>query len=175
MDITWEAPFWNDKIAIALGYPRDGWLKMVWMTPVYNQLVSFDCSDVFQPFEDMVIWLEKIAANRLPATFYIDEEGEIKGITAARSHLEVDAIEIAITADFGAQQVFRCRTSRVDFIHEFIKRFEAWLDDDYDLFGFGYRGKENYEDGYGFDLRSIDLSALKKAVGYTRHTDADGR
>lgn len=168
MSIPWESPMWHDRVAIAFSYPRDGWVLMAIMTAAFNQHVVIHCSDVFPPFNNLIEWLNKIADKNLPAEFEIDEEGISKKLIAKESHLDEDEIELVIEGKYwregsteGENRIFlHCRTERHQLVEEFAERLSTWLKNDYDLFGFGYRCKEDYDDGYGFDLRQLDIQSL---------------
>ena len=156
---------WHGRISVAFGYPSDGWVMLVLMTPVFNQHVVIYCTDVWQPFDDLFIWLNSLADKKLPCEFSINEEGSTVNIHAKKSSLEADSIEITVTRNNVRTPSFHCRTNRVQLIHEFIKRFDRWIQEDYDMMHYGFRNQVDLEDGYGFNLQDINLLTLKSKVG----------
>jgi hypothetical protein len=157
MSIPWSSPMWHDKITVTFSYPRGGWVLLTLLTPAFNQHVVVYCTDVFHPFTDLFEWLNKLADSQLPADFTINEEGSHTTFTAIDSGIEKDSIELFLTQNGSKEPVLRCRANRVQVIREFLRRYEQWLVEDYDVMSFG--------EGHGFDLRQIDISELKYKVG----------
>jgi|AntRauTorcE11898_2_1112593.scaffolds.fasta_scaffold37234_3 hypothetical protein len=80
------------KLTVAFSYPSAGWVLMAMLVTDRNQHLVVSCSDVFEPFNDLVKWLHELADGNLPAEFEIDEEGRIKRfvVEQARSEEEVE-------------------------------------------------------------------------------------
>ncbi len=49
-------------------------------------------------------------------------------------------------------------------LHEFVGSLDAWLTRQYDPMKFGYRNHEDRDDGYGFDLRELNLNGLRSEL-----------
>lgn len=62
------------------------------------------------------------------------------------------------------RQFLRYRVDRLELVKEFAKRVGRWLREDYDPSGFGYRSDEDREDGYGFDLKLLDVQGLMRKL-----------
>lgn len=72
--LPWRLPFWNGRVTVAFSYAKSGWIQMALMATPFCKSVVVHCSDVFDPFPAMQMWLEKIARKELPADWEIDEE-----------------------------------------------------------------------------------------------------
>ncbi|GAA0591254.1 hypothetical protein [Caenispirillum bisanense] len=63
-----------DSVGIAFSLPEFGWLPIT--LTAGNQEVSFEASDVYDPFPDLIVWLESLAAGA-DARLSIDTEGDV--------------------------------------------------------------------------------------------------
>jgi len=173
MIIEWTSPMWQDRVRIALGYPRNGWVLLAIMTAAFNQHVVIHCSDVFCPFQDIHSWLSKIHAEDLPAQVAIHEEGHWKTLLATRYELDEDAIEFYIfdsplanvAEDRPDDPLLRCRTNRLQFVKDVAEELQRWIRDDSspkDYGGRSFDDKDGDFEAHEYYLRRIDLGSLFK-------------
>ena len=66
------APAAVTSFGVEYGRPHDGWLPMKIRADEHE--VSFDASEVFDPFDDLIEWLEKLSDGEFPRTVF-DLEG----------------------------------------------------------------------------------------------------
>lgn len=71
-----------EKIQISFTDRKHGWILMKLNLP--EKMISVYLSNVFDPFPDLLDWLEKICHNDLPAALTIDEEGYGKKFVALK-------------------------------------------------------------------------------------------
>lgn len=71
-------------ISLSLEKCRAGWIPMIFSSR--TSWVKIDASDCFDPFQDMINWLCKIASHDLPASITIDEEGIEKILRAEKAN-----------------------------------------------------------------------------------------
>lgn len=96
-----------------------GWAALHFNCDGVNVLV--DLSDVFNPFQDLVIWGWRIQQNILPALINIDEEGHITTIIAKEFHENTLSIQFK-----GKNSNHTFKVDKMDFCHALkqeIKRF----------------------------------------------------
>jgi hypothetical protein len=168
-----ELPTSTSKIKVAFSYPSAGWVLMALLVTNYNQNLVVHCSDVFEPFTDLVNWLHKLADGNLPANFEIDEEGIVKHFVVEQAESQEDTVEFRVEGDRWDQQkqdyefshFIRCKLRRSQILGEFTRRLQEWLAHEYDPFKFGNRNERDLEEDYGFDLRQdIDIEKLAAKV-----------
>ncbi len=168
-----ELPTWTSKITVAFSYPSAGWVLMALLVTDYNQNLVVYCSDVFEPFTDLMNWLHKLANGKLPANFEIDEEGIVKQFIVEQAESQEDTVEFRVEGyrwDPQKQKsefshFIRCKLDHSQMLREFTRRLQEWLDNEYDPLKFGYRNERDLEEGYGFDLRQdIDIEKLSAKV-----------
>jgi len=164
--------FWNGKISSHFGFASHGWVLLSLLTTAYNGSVIIYLSDTYDPFWDMVDWLKAIAANKLPATFKIDEEGCYKELIVrpytGRFSEDVD-IEFRVIGDTWDEEKqeakeecrFLCRAKRSQLIDEFVRRLEQWLKEDYDPNEWYQTWRQNNPDDPLTDLRNLDIAGLR--------------
>lgn len=172
MSIEWSSWMWEDRIRIALGYPRDGWVLLVFLTAAFNQHLIIHCSDVFCPFQKLSDWLRKIQSNELPAKISIDEEGQFKTLLALPSNTNPNIIEFYISTnpswdeskDEDTDVVFKCRTDRKQFVVDFATEVSRWIQEDWQPNLYGGRGyeedEEEFAEAIGY-LKALNFDSLK--------------
>lgn len=172
----WESSgIWNGKISAHFGYPVDGWVLLSLLTTAYNGSLVIYLSDTYDPFWDMVDWLKSIAANELPASFKIDEEGQYKELIVRpySGHYSDDAdIELRINGDFWDEEkkaiqegcYFLSRAKRSQFLDEFVRRLDQWLQEDYDSNGWNRSWREDEPDNPFTDLINLDIAGIKARI-----------
>ena len=141
---SWEEnSLWDGELSVHFSYASDGWVLMSLLTTSYLGHEVVHCSDVYDPFWDLVDWLDKIVKNDLPASMTIDEEGEIKELIVSAysgrfskfSDIEFRIVQNSWNSDteqLEKSRRFLCRCKRVQLVHEFASRLKTWLRNDYD-------------------------------------------
>ncbi len=150
----YESPEWEGSVTVCFGHPRNGWI-MLWIagTP-YLQSLTIHTSDVFDPYTDLIHWLEAIAQDQLPAQVIIDEEGQEKTLVVVPAGNE--QVDFQILNDYIEEKdkeiLLRLRVSKRQLIAEFIHKFELFQRDYY----------QRSEWPNGVDIKELDLSILNK-------------
>lgn len=119
----YETEGWTGKITFCFSYAQIGWVLLWISTTSYLQHITIHLSDVFDPFPDLIRWIEAIAESRLPSEIEIDEEGVIKQLYA--NHAGNNLVDIQIKDDDG-KIIFRCRCDRRQLVNEFVNKFELF-------------------------------------------------
>ncbi len=70
----------SNILSVAIRKSVAGWIPIIVSSP--TSWVRINTSDVFNPFQDIVNWLECVVKNELPARVRIDEEGVEKVLVA---------------------------------------------------------------------------------------------
>ena len=73
---------WEGHISVSLGDPHAGWILLWVSVTVFNQAVTIHTSEAYDPYPDIVQWLEKIVSGDLPCFVEIEEEGMSKTLRA---------------------------------------------------------------------------------------------
>ncbi|QZP09141.1 hypothetical protein [Caenibius sp. WL] len=63
-----------EELDVKFTCPNAGWVRL--MIKPLHKTRGIDCSYVFDPFPEMIEWLEQIASGARTATWEIDEEGQ---------------------------------------------------------------------------------------------------
>jgi hypothetical protein len=87
LDAEVQGPQWNrdGELTVCFGKPKHGWIAMVLLHNGGVQHHVSSCSDVYDPFRDLVAWLEAVANDSFPAVVEINEEGSFTVLTVDRS------------------------------------------------------------------------------------------
>ena len=150
---------WAGNVTLSFGYPHHGWIQFAVTCTAYVQGVIVDVSAVFDPFPEMVRWLEQITAGDLPAEFIIDEEGYGKVFRATPVDEEEFLFEIAEwlwDKKAGEEPLYMyARVSKAQFLSEFLRRWDELIGERYD--------PDHWLESRN-DLRTLDVSKLRAAV-----------
>lgn len=172
----WESCcLWDGKISAQFGFPADGWVLLSLLTTAYNGSLTIHLSDTYDPFWDMVDWLKAIADGNLPASFKIDEEGNYKELIVRPyqgRYSEYADIEFRINGDYWDEEAeeskeccyFLSRAMRSQLLHEFTRRLDQWLTEDYDADGWNRSWREDDPDNPCTDLKNLDIAGLKEKI-----------
>ena len=177
---NWEKDcFWICKLSVHFGYPEAGWIPLSLLVTTGGGSLTIKLSEVYDPFWQMIDWLKAIADNQLPATLEIDEEGTRKQLIVRSyegSTSDISDIEFRVNGndwDDEAEETkecfFLCRTTRSQFVREFCRRLEDWLEHDYDPEHWHKVWREDDPENPLTDLRNLDIAGLKekiKAAGF---------
>jgi hypothetical protein len=144
-----------------------------------NHIVN--CSAVFDPFQDMVKWLNDIAQNKSPASLEIDEEGIFT--TLSIIHLDDTWLEFRVHRQVpeslgvgacAADRLILCRVRKYQLLSEFYRRLQDFLQHDYrprcwdssgwQEFLFNERTLNEVQDLNGLDLAKLDEWLRKHKV-----------
>lgn len=148
---------WAGKVTISFGHPIHGWILMSVTCTAYLQGVIINLSDVFNPFPEMIRWLDDIVSGNLPSEFEIEEEGQGKRFRATPiSEIEF-LFEIADSNWYKEKSkeeplYMYVRVATKQFLAEFIRRWDELV-------------QEKYNPAFweGVDLRTMDVSKIRKA------------
>ncbi len=150
---------WAGKVTVSFGYPENGWIHMSVTCSAYVQGVFVALSAVFDPFPEMIKWLEDIAVGKPPAEFYINEEGQGKVFRASPINDEEFVFEIAEW--LGTRKVeeeplyLYVRVSRQQFLSEFLRRWDELVNEQFD--------PDHWKES-SIDPHTLDVSMLRMAV-----------
>ena len=158
----------DDRVCVALGYARHGWVQLALLSSDSGASVTIQCSDVCPPFDALLVWLHRLLDARWPAVLTIDEERGFTSLRATGLGQGSDSIEFSAAphqlpqAPGDAQApLLHCRVSRIELVQEFVRRLERWIADDYDPAEFGAQGADPADPPPHGDLRRLDLAALR--------------
>ena len=170
MKIEWSDPMWEDRVRVALGHPRHGWVQLAFMTAAFNQGVIVRCSDVFCPFPAAEAWLRRIKGGQLPARLLIDEEGPSKLLLACPLEADPSRFSFYVSADpywsgdltDDKDLLLKCKTDRLQFVRDFGSEVSRWLNEDWTPVLYGGRCDEGDEENHrgATYLTKLDFSAL---------------
>jgi hypothetical protein len=173
---SWEETcMWDGELSVHFGYASDGWVLMSLLTTAYLGHEVVHCSDVYDPFWDLVDWLDKIAKNDLPASITIDEEGVTKDLIASEysgrfsrfSDLEFRIVQNSWSPDteqWEKSRRFLCRCKRVQLVHEFASRLKRWLRYDYDKSHWNRSIQEDDPTNRYGDLNNLGIDRILKRI-----------
>ena len=172
---SWEETcMWDGELSVHFGYASDGWVLMSLLTTAYLGHVVVHCSDAYDPFWDLVDWLEKIAKDDLPASFIIDEEGMTKKLIASAyvgfssfSDMEFRVVENSWNSDtekWEDSRQFLCRCTRVQLVHEFALRLKTWLRNDYDKSHWNRSIQEDDPENPFGDLNNLNVNRILRMI-----------
>ena len=160
-------------IRVALGHPSAGWVQMVILCVTWQQSVVISCSDVYNPFGSLKWFIKQLAANELPASFTIEEEGPDTTLWAFTSEHGDDLVEFYITdsdlmtlEQCRSSALLKCRLPRLDLASAFGMEVTQWLRTLYQVREFG--GNYGIGDEPECDLRQLWFDFD------TRHPEFDG-
>lgn len=173
MTTEWASWMWEDKVRVALGYPRDGWVLLAFLTAAFNQHFVIHCSDVFCPFPDIAAWLRQIKGNDLPAEVTIDEEGSLVSLHAMPFEARTDVFSFFISSGESwdkmninsKEVVFKCRPNRILFVNQFADEVVRWLREDLRPHLYGGRGHD------AGSIESAEESKYLHALGFDSLTN----
>lgn len=116
----WQKINTDLKVQLAMG--NHGWADLFF--DYQGKFYNIALSDVFDPFQDLVHWVDDIAQNRLPATLEIDEEGHSAELSATL--IKNDEINFSVKSVNYDEQYFAISINRQTLVRAFqieIKRF----------------------------------------------------
>ena len=169
-ETPWHYGIWEGKLSVALGYAGWGWILMAIMTTTYNQSVVVHCSDVFDPFPDMQMWLQQIARRELPADWEIDEEGwkillRVKADKGDQLDFQVWSYPYPENPKYPPELKLRARIERIQLLSEFYRRFTRYVKEDFDPRHWFMVPDEEWDEREKIpDLRHLDLSVVKREI-----------
>lgn len=112
----------NADLKLHLKMGSHGWAGLFF--DYQGKFYNIALSDVFDPFQDLVHWVDDIAKDRLPATLEIDEEGHSAELCATL--IENDNISFSVKSVNYDKQYFAIIINRQALVRAFqieIKRF----------------------------------------------------
>lgn len=175
----WETSFLGiGKISIHFGYASSGWILLSVIAGC-NQSLTLHLSYVYDPFSEMVDWLNMLADGDLPAILDIDEEGIQKRLIVRSyegRYSESADVEFRIAGDYWDDDAkeykkgthLLVRTKRLQLLSEFTRRLDQWLNEDYEPKEWDRYGLDEgaHPD---IDLRKLDIKGLKSKVKKLLH------
>lgn len=140
----------DDNITFCFSRPSYGWVQFAILTSSYNQDHVIQCSDVFDPFPDMIDLMNVIANGGMEShTLVIDEEGVFSYLTV-HPHGD-DSIELIVEKDaysddgsYGLRMTNDAYISKHSFLSEFHRCWKDWLKNDYDPRHWNWHDAEDY-------------------------------
>lgn len=170
-------------MSVQFGYPADGWVLLSLLTTAYNGSLTIHLSDTYDPFWDLIDWLKAIAGHELPASFKIDEEGNYKELIVRSyqgKYSEYADIEFRINGDYWDEEAkeiregcyFLSRAMRSQLLHEFTRRLDQWLMEDYDSNGWNRSWREDDPENPFTDLKNLDIAGLKAKMQSNKAVDS---
>jgi len=136
----WESRWHDSKLTLMLTPPSHGWIDMALMGTPRGDLTVIRFSYCFDYFHEILEWVQEVVAVNLPAEFEMNEEGPTVRFLALPVPRRPDWIELQITRSSVQEEddetpgklLFRCRLERRQLAHEFYRRWEQWIREDYD-------------------------------------------
>ena len=156
-----ETHSWAGKVTIGFSYPYHGWIQFVVTATTYVQNVIVKLSNVFDPFPELIRWLETIAEGNLPNEFVIDEEGVEKifrAIPVNGDEFIFEIVELLYGEDKSEEEpiFLYVQVTRKQFLSEFLKRWDDFLENQYD--------PAQWEERRVPSLRELDVSKIREFV-----------
>ena len=151
---------WSGKVTLVFSHPIAGWIQFGVMATPYVQNWVINFSNVYDPVPGVIQWLEDIVDNNLPCECGIDEEGKVKALRATPVNDDEFIFEILAPwwnkKRLSEQPIYLyMQVNRHQFLSEFLKRWDDFLDNYYE--------PKQWEE-YGFRLREMDISKIRKFV-----------
>lgn len=143
----------NQTLAFDFVMEKHGWAKLVFMLDDKEFLIYL--SDVLDPFQQFIYWIDDVAKNKLPAQINIDEEGIVTSLIA-EPYLE-NEIKIMVKRFAYDEVQFETIVSRPKFIKKFRLEFLRFFKQDFDVEHWGNRNFDPKTD-VSYDLKNIVLS-----------------
>jgi hypothetical protein len=166
---------WHGKVSVHFDYASAGWVTFSLTALGEGEWVTVDMSFFDSPFHYMFEWLNAVADGKLPAVFYVDEEGQLKKFIARRyeQNENQDTIEFRILdVDYeekNAETCFLLIAERKQLLEQWTRKLEDWLLHDYDPEQWDRYGadtetlKQIQEHPEGL-LRMLDIKSLKEKI-----------
>ncbi len=182
----WDNVMWDGKLAVQWSYARFGWVGLSLLGAGASTVAVLRLSEVFDPFNELVRWLEAIADDALPATLTINEESCCKRLEVRRyagRQAAYSDIEFRVTdLDWDAMELpdpecrLLLRTTRVQLLDEFTRRLSAWLQHDYEPDGWWRINEDDYDDPATLaeDRKRADLRQRLDLTGLLQRMQAGG-
>lgn len=174
LDAPWDSWMWEGDLSVCFSQASDGWVLMALLSTAYNQHHVAHCSNVFDPFWDLVDWLDAIADDRLPASIKIDEEGVFTRLTVLpyrgdwlefradrpSGWVEVSPGEWGREPEHAAERLILCRVRKYQLLAEFHRRLRDFIERDYSPRAWHASYWYDYEHGNEPYVRTTDLRWL---------------
>lgn len=147
----YDDPWWDGKVTVCFSHATVGWVHLWISGTPYLQHITIFASDVFDPFIELVKWLEAIADNRLPAEFDIDEEGIGKKLSAFP--VDDERVDFLVQDAYSdTNEIFlRLRVPKRQLVTEFVSKLDLFLQAYYEA-----------EQWSGANLKALDLSTIRR-------------
>lgn len=138
----------TDNLRFHLEMSEHGWADLYF--DYQGKYYNIALSDVFDPFKDLVHWVDDIAQNRLPVIIEINEEGHTAQLSATL--IKNDDIEFVVKSVNFDEQFFTITINQQALVRAFqieIKRFfsQDFDPNHWDKRGFDEEDEEFYQDG----------------------------
>ncbi len=126
-------------LEINLFYKGHGWILLKFITPSND--ITIYLSSCFDPFPELVKWLEDISFDKLPSGFIIDEEGEGKRLIADQSDNSDNSFIFKIYEwDWGREEhteneklLLKYEFTTIKFIESFVNSIIIFISQNKDL------------------------------------------
>ena len=122
-----DHPGWEGLVTVCFAYPSSGWILFWIAATSYNQDITIHCSFAFDPFFELVHWLEEIVQDHLPCACTIDEEGNYRTLRVDR--LADDLLDFQIYAgdldDWESEEtpiLLRTKVAKRQLVGEMVKK-----------------------------------------------------
>lgn len=172
-----QAGYWHRKVSVHFDYAEAGWVSFSLTSEGSSSWTTVDMSACMgSPFHDMLDWLDTVADGKLPAVFYVDEEGHMKKFIAKKCEQNElqDAIEFRVLdAEYGKEEngetCFLLITERKQLLGQWTRKLEDWLLHDYepsewDTYGAGEETRRKIQEHPEGLLRMLDIQSLKEKI-----------
>jgi hypothetical protein len=161
-EVSPEDKSWVGKVTLSFSYPSAGWIQFAVLCTAHVQSVVVDFSNVFDPFPQLVNWLTVIANGDLPTEFEVDEEGVWKifrAVPVNQDEFVFEILDAYWNKEISEEQpiYLYARLSKKQFLSEFLKRWDDFLENQYDPAQW-----ENEEEAS--QLRKLDFSRIREFV-----------
>lgn len=138
----------NQDLRFHLEMSEHGWADLYF--DYQGKYYTISLSEVFDPFENLVHWIDDIAQNRLPAMIKIDEEAQLTELSA--NLIANDDIQFAIKDAIYGEQYFAITINRQALVRAFQIEIKRFFNQDFDPTHWDKRGydeedEEFYQDG----------------------------
>lgn len=174
----WESRWHDSKLTLMLTPPSNGWIHLVLVGTPRGNVTEVGLSYCFDYFYELLKWVQQVLAGPLPAEFDVNEEGPWVEFRALAVPQRPEWIELRLTRfsydeddnELPGKLLFRCRLERRQLAHEFYRRWEQWIREDYIADAWSNRSPSDpAESGKPFgDVRTLEvLNELRKYLEST--------
>lgn len=118
----------NQKLAFEFMMERYGWVRLTFTLDF--DVIDICLSHIFEPFDEMMDWIDNVGRENLPAQLNIDEEGEITSLIV--NSYDDNHIQLLIQDFLNKEIKMAAIIHRIKFLNKFCFEFMRFFRHDFD-------------------------------------------